>query len=313
MTSFLAITAFVRSPRFSTLSWVHAELAPHYSAIGRPSIDPVLMIRMLILDYVFAIRSERAICREVQVNLAYRWFCGLSIEDRIPDHSTFTRARNERFRDSDIFRRVFERVVEACIAAGLVGAEGFAVDASLIVADANEQRSIPGREWSKEREPGDASHSYLDGKIFSQTAPRHTHRQWLAFLRPLDAEAPGDLTLHLIIDNYATHKHPTVKRWIDGRNARQRRDHSCERIVLHFTPTSNSWMNLVERFFRDLTEDAVREGSFTSVPDLVRAIETYLAERNKAPNRYVWMAQGRDILVKINRARATLGQAQYIV
>jgi transposase len=135
------------------LSWVHAELAPHYSAIGRPSIDPVLMIRMLILGYVFAIRSERAICREVQVNLAYRWFCGLSIEDKIPDHSAFTRARNERFRDSDVLRRLFERVVEACISAGLVGAEGFAVDASLIVADANKQRSVPGTEWSKERDP----------------------------------------------------------------------------------------------------------------------------------------------------------------
>ena len=84
------------------------------------------------------------LCRDVQVNLAYRWFCGLSIEDKIPDHSAFSRARNERFRDSDIFRRVFERVVGACIAAGLVGGEGFAVDASLIVADANKQRSIPG-------------------------------------------------------------------------------------------------------------------------------------------------------------------------
>ncbi len=93
------------------LSWVHGELAPHYPPIGRPSIDPVLMIRMLIVGYVFAIRSERALCREVQVNLAYRWFCGLSIEDKLPDHSAFSRARNERFRDSDIFRRVFERVV----------------------------------------------------------------------------------------------------------------------------------------------------------------------------------------------------------
>src|SRR5882724_6869536 len=139
------------------LSWVHAELAPSYSTIGRPSIDPVLMLRMLILGYVFAIRSERALCREVQVNLAYRWFCGLSIEDRIPDHSAFTRARNERFRDSDILRRIFERVVEACLAADLVGAEGFAVDASLIVADANKQRSVPGTEWSKERDPGGAS------------------------------------------------------------------------------------------------------------------------------------------------------------
>jgi transposase len=139
------------------LSWVPAELAPYYSTIGRPSIDPVLMIRMLILGYVFAIRSERALCREVQVNLAYRWFCGLSIEDKIPDHSAFSRARNERFRDSGIFRRVFERVVEACLTAGLVGGEGFAVDASLIAADANRQRSVPGSAWSKTRDPATAS------------------------------------------------------------------------------------------------------------------------------------------------------------
>jgi transposase len=139
------------------LSWVHAELAPHYPPIGRPSIDPELMIRMLIVGYVFAIRSERALCREVKVNLAYRWFCKLGIEDQIPDHSAFSRARNERFKESDIFRRVFERVVEACIAAGLVGGQGFAVDASLIVADANKQRSIPGKDWDKQRDPQTAS------------------------------------------------------------------------------------------------------------------------------------------------------------
>jgi transposase len=134
------------------LSWVHAELAPHYSHTGRPSIDPQLMLRMLILGYVFAIRSERLLCREVKVNLAYRWFCGLGLEDKIPDHSAFSRARNERFRDSDIFRGVFERVVEACIAAGLVGGQEFAVDASLIVADANKQRSIQGSKWKKEHD-----------------------------------------------------------------------------------------------------------------------------------------------------------------
>ena len=139
------------------LSWVHSELAPYYSQLGRPSIDPVLMIRMLIVGYVFAIRSERSLCRDVQVNLAYRWFCGLSIEDKIPDHSAFSRARNERFRDSGIFRRVFERVVETCIAAGLVGGEGFAVDASLIAADANKQRSIPGKDWDKNGAPEKAS------------------------------------------------------------------------------------------------------------------------------------------------------------
>src|SRR4029078_6898296 len=121
------------------LSWVRAELAPHYSHTGRPSIDPVLMIRMLIVGYVSALRSERALCREVQLNLAYRWFCGLGIEDRIPDHSAFSRARHERFRDSDIFRRVFERVVGACIAAGLVGGEGLAVDGSLSAEGAEKQ------------------------------------------------------------------------------------------------------------------------------------------------------------------------------
>jgi transposase len=139
------------------LSWVYAELSPYYSDVGRPSIDPELMIRMLIIGYVFAIRSERQICREVQVNLAYRWFCELGLEDAIPDHSAFSRARNERFRESDIFRRVFERVVETCIEAGLVGGEGFAVDASLIEADANRQRSIPGVEWKKQIDPRAAS------------------------------------------------------------------------------------------------------------------------------------------------------------
>ena len=115
------------------------------------------MIRMLVIGYVFAIRSERALCREVQVNLAYRWFCGLSIEDKVPDHSAFSRVRNERFCDSDLFRTVFERVVAACIRAGLVGGESFAVDASLIVADANKQRSIPGAKWSKKLDPQEAS------------------------------------------------------------------------------------------------------------------------------------------------------------
>jgi hypothetical protein len=115
------------------------------------------MIRMLILGNVFAVRSERLLCREVQVNLAYRWFCGLSIEDKVPDHSAFSHAHNGRFRDSDIFGRVFEGVVEACIAAGLVGGEGFAVDACLIVADANKQRSIPGKDWDKRRNPETAS------------------------------------------------------------------------------------------------------------------------------------------------------------
>lgn len=105
------------------LSWVYTELAPYFSEIGPPSIDPVLTIRMLIIGYVFAIRSERQICREVRVNLACRWFCELGLEDAIPDHSAFSRARNERFRESDIFRHIFEHAVGTCIEAGLVGGE----------------------------------------------------------------------------------------------------------------------------------------------------------------------------------------------
>jgi transposase len=127
------------------LGWIHKELAPFYSTTGRPSIDPELMIRMLLVGYVFAIRSERRICAEVRVNLAYRWLCRLSIEDTIPDHSVFSRARHERFRESEVLRRVFERVVASCIAAGLVGGEAFSIDASLIRADVDQTKRMPGR------------------------------------------------------------------------------------------------------------------------------------------------------------------------
>jgi transposase len=146
------------------LSWVHNELAPYYSHTGRPSIDPVLMIRMLIVGYVFAIRSERRLCSEVQVNLAYRWFCQLGIEDRIPDHSVFCRARHERFRESDALRRVFEGVVAKCVAAGLVGGEGFSIDASLIRADVDKKKRMPGDQpiaWPKAEEASRAVREYL--------------------------------------------------------------------------------------------------------------------------------------------------------
>ena len=146
------------------LGWVHKELAAYYSHTGRPSIDPVLMIRMLIVGYVFAIRSERRLCAEVQVNLAYRWFCKLGIEDKIPDHSVFCRARHERFRESDALRRVFEGVVAMCIAAGLVGGEAFSVDASLIKADVDKKRRVPGDQpitWPKAEEASYAVREYL--------------------------------------------------------------------------------------------------------------------------------------------------------
>lgn len=131
---------------FLDLSNLCSHLAPFYSHTGRPSIDPELMIRMLIVGYAFGIRSERRLCEEVRLNLAYRWFCRLGLEDAVPDHSTFSKNRHGRFRESNLFRHVFETVLSRCMEAGLVGGEGFAIDASLIKADANRQRGISGTE-----------------------------------------------------------------------------------------------------------------------------------------------------------------------
>lgn len=145
--------------RFVDLSDLRRHLAAFYSPTGRPSIDPELMIRMLIVGYCYGIRSERRLCEEVHLNLAYRWFCGLGLEDKVPNHSTFSKNRHGRFSESDLFRHLFETVVERCIAEGLVGGEGFAVDASLIEADANRQHSVPGADWNNERNHETASRS----------------------------------------------------------------------------------------------------------------------------------------------------------
>jgi transposase len=130
--------------RFVDLSGVRAHLEPYYSMIGRPSIDPELMLRMLIVGYCFGVRSERRLCDEIHLNLAYRWFCRLGLEGNVPDHSTFSKNRHGRFRDSDLLRQVFESVVARCMEEGLVGGEGFAVDASVIAADAHRQRGVAG-------------------------------------------------------------------------------------------------------------------------------------------------------------------------
>jgi transposase len=137
-----------------------------------------------------------------------------------------------------------------------------------------------------------AALDYLEGKVLAHTAPKHTHRQWLEFLKQIDRETPPELDLHLIVDNYATHKHAKVKAWL----AKHPRFH------LHFVPTGSSWLNLVERFFRDLSQQAILPGSFGSVPELVDAITKYLARHNLAPKRYVWRAEGAAVLAKIQRA-----------
>jgi transposase len=147
--------------RFVELGELRRELAAFYSTMGRPSIDPELMIRMLIVGYCFGIRSERRLCEEVHLNLAYRWFCRLGLDGQVPDHSTFSKNRHGRFRESDLLRRVFETVLQRCIREGLVGGEAFAVDASLIKADANRQKGIEGDKELSLEASGRAVKEYL--------------------------------------------------------------------------------------------------------------------------------------------------------
>jgi len=147
--------------RFVELDGLRHELAPFYSEIGRPSIDPELLIRMLIVGYCFGIRSERRLCEEVHLNLAYRWFCGLGLEGEVPDHSTFSKNRHGRFRDSDLLRRLFETVLQRCLDEGLIGGEGFAVDASLIAADVSDRSRVEGGAGLPPDAAGRAVEEYL--------------------------------------------------------------------------------------------------------------------------------------------------------
>src|SRR5712672_3170082 len=147
--------------RFVELDGLRRELAPFYSEMGRPSIDPELLIRMLIVGYCFGIRSERRLCEEVHLNLAYRWFCRLGLDGSVPDHSTFSKNRHGRFRDSDLLRRLFETVLQRCIDEGLVGGEGFAVDASLIQADASDRTRVEGTAGLSPGAAGRAVEEYL--------------------------------------------------------------------------------------------------------------------------------------------------------
>jgi transposase len=152
--------------RYLDLTDLHQHLAAYYSHTGRPSVDPELMIRMLLVGYCFGIRSERRLCEEVHLNLAYRWFCRLGLEEDIPDHSSFSKNRHGRFRESDVFRHVFEAVVQRCMTEGLVRGEGFAVDASIVKADANRRRGVPSEEgidWGNPELGTRAVREYLQG------------------------------------------------------------------------------------------------------------------------------------------------------
>ena len=171
------------------LSWLRAELAPFYSHTGRPSVDPELMIRMLLIGYCYSIRSERRLCQETELNLAHRWFCRLGLEDAVPDHSTFSVNRHGRFRESDVFRRVFESVVRRCMDAGLVAGEGFAVDASVIEADASRFQRVEGPEidWTEDQLAQRAIKEYVTA-LESEDAPINPRRKPKA-LSPTDPMA----------------------------------------------------------------------------------------------------------------------------
>ena len=138
------------------------------------------------------------------------------------------------------------------------------------------------------------------GQLIGECRPRHRHQEWLKFLKRIDAQAPAELGVHLILDNYATHKHPKVRRWLDRH----------PRFHLHFTPTSSSWLNLVERWFRELTDKRIRRGVFRSVKELVAASAAYIAAHNADPHAFVWTAKAEAILEKVRRARAVLDKMQ---
>jgi transposase len=145
-----------------------------------------------------------------------------------------------------------------------------------------------------------AALNVLDGQVIGQCQQHHTHAEWLKFLRQIDRQTPKDKTLHLIADNYATHKHPAVQAWLAKH----------PRFNMHFTPTSASWLNMVERFFRDITVNRLRRGVFTSVPELVTAIDEYVAHHNAKPKPFIWTKSAADILQKVIRANSRLSSKQ---
>ncbi len=158
--------------KFLNFDQIRQHLESFYSHTGRPSVDPELMIRMLIVGYCYGIRSERRLCEEINFNLAYRWFCHLGLEDELPDHSTFSKNRHGRFRESNIFRYVFNTVVQRCIEQGLVKGEGFAIDASLVKADVNRQRAVRGTEvidWGPTKQQSRPVREYLKALDEDQT------------------------------------------------------------------------------------------------------------------------------------------------
>src|SRR5499425_3209917 len=254
--------------RFLDLGELRGHLAPFYSHTGRPSVDPELMIRMLIVGYCFGIRSERRLCEEVQLNLAYRWFCRLGLEEAVPEHSTFSKNRHGRFRDSDAFRHVFERVLERCMAEGLVGAEGFAIDASVVKADAARASGMPGQAAEQfAYGPGQASRAvreYLEGL---EVADRpESARSNISVTDPA-AEwtcAPGGPAFFTYSTNYLVDVRAGVIVDVEATSAHRTQE-------VHATRTM---IDRVEQRFALIPERLIGDTAYGSAPMLAWMVET---------------------------------------
>ena len=224
--------------RFVDLGGIREHLRPYYSETGRPSIDPELMIRMLIIGYCMGIRSERRLCDEVHLNMAYRWFCRLGLDGAVPDHSTFSKNRHGRFRDSDLLRELFETTVARCMTEGLVGGEGFAVDASMIKADANRQRGVPGIEGLVPETANRAVREYLavlDDAAFGGATP--VAPKFLSIADPASrwTSASGGPAFFAYCTNYLIDLKHAVIMDVEATTAVRQAEVTAQRIMLDRT------------------------------------------------------------------------------
>jgi transposase len=220
------------------LSSIREYLRPFYSETGRPSIDPELMIRMLIVGYCVGIRSERRLCEEVHLNLAYRWFCRLGLDGEVPDHSTFSKNRHGRLRDSNLLRELFEATVARCMAEGMVGGEGFAVDASLIKADANRQRSVPGSDGLPAEAASHAVREYLavlDDAAFGAATPVTPKFISLADPAARWTGANGGLAFFAYCTNYLIDLKHAVIMDVEATTAVRQAEVTAQRIMIDRT------------------------------------------------------------------------------
>jgi len=269
--------------RFLDLSDLRRHLAPFYSHTGRPSIDPQLMIRMLVIGYCFGIRSERRLCEEVHLNLAYRWFCRLGLEDAVPEHSTFSKNRHGRFRASGAFRRLFDEIVRRCMAAGLVKGEGFAVDASVVAADANRQRGVPSGEAIDWKDPALSTRAVreyleaLDGESLEQALPKNLsltdpQARWTA--------APGGPAFYAYSTNYLVDtEHGVI---VDVAATPAHRTAELE--------SAKTMVNRVEERFELAPERLIGDTAYGTAPMLAWMVE----DKGIAPHVPVWDRTQRD-------------------